>query len=84
MGTYVFDFFDGKIGVCGDADCVWPDIDNDHDWTCDELLEEIVDLLVRGAQFWASMIPSDHAFFGYKGGEPRLWGRGDLNYRSLF
>ena len=46
METYVFDLFDCKVCVCGDADCLRPDVDDDHDGAGAELLHEVVDLLV--------------------------------------
>ena len=46
MGTHVFDFFDAKVRVCGDTDGFWSDVYDDHYWSCDVPLEEVVDFLI--------------------------------------
>jgi hypothetical protein len=45
-GTYIFDLFDAKVGICGDSDGFWTDIDYDHDRSGDVPFKEIVDFLV--------------------------------------
>jgi len=44
--TYVFYFFYRKICVGGHAYNLWPYVNNNHDRSCDESLEEVVDLLI--------------------------------------
>ena len=63
MGTYVFDLLHSKVGVSRDSDSVWPNVNDDHHWPCNETLEEVVDLLIRGSQFRACMIPPNHPLF---------------------
>ena len=46
-GTHVLDLLYCEVCVCGYADCLWPDVDNDHNGAVDELLQQFVDLLVR-------------------------------------
>ena len=44
--TYVFDFFDGEVGVGWDSDCLRSDVYDDHDGSRNEPFEEFVDFLV--------------------------------------
>ena len=45
-GTHVLDLLYCKVCVCGYADCLWPDVDNDHNGAVDELFQQVVDFLV--------------------------------------
>lgn len=45
-GTHVFDLFDGEVSVSRDANCLWSHVDDDHYWSRDEALEELVDFKV--------------------------------------
>lgn len=60
--TYVFDFFNGEVGICRDTDGVWSYIHDYHDGFGNETLEKVINLLVRCAQFRSGMIPPDHPF----------------------
>ena len=44
--TYVFDFFYGKVGICGDADCMRSDVNDDHNWPCNVSFEQVVNLQI--------------------------------------
>jgi hypothetical protein len=58
--AHVLNLLDGKVRVRGDTLVLWSHVDDDHDWTLDVALEEVVDLMVRGAQLRARVIPADH------------------------
>lgn len=62
--AYVFNLFDGKVGVCRDPDGVGPYVDDDHDRFGDIPLEQVVYLLIRCPELGPRVIPSDHAFSG--------------------
>jgi hypothetical protein len=63
----VFDFFNGKVGVCGDSlggvDRV--DVDDDEDRVWDVIPEESVDGEIGAAEFGTRVVPSDDFFTGY-------------------
>ena len=48
-GTNVLDLLHGEVRICWDADCLWPDIDDDHDGAGNELFQEIIYFLVGGS-----------------------------------
>lgn len=66
--SVVFDFFDCKVGICGDADG-WVagcsvDVDDDEDWVWNKVSEKFVDGEIGTTEFGAGMIPSDDLFTG--------------------
>ena len=65
--SVVFDFFDGKVGVCGDSlrgvDRV--DMDDDEDWVGDVISQESVDGEIGASELGTGMIPPNDFFTGY-------------------
>ena len=47
--THILDLLNSKVGVGGDPNGVWSYIDDDHDWSRNEALEQLVDLHVGRA-----------------------------------
>ena len=43
----VFDFLDGKVGVCGHADFLWLHVYDDEQWIGRVAFKELVDLEIR-------------------------------------
>jgi hypothetical protein len=68
-GAVVFDFFDCKVGVCGDTDCgivlCGIDMDYDEDWIGNVITEEFVDGEIGSTKFGTGMVPSDYLLAGY-------------------
>lgn len=64
--SHIFDLLYRKVGVRWDALVSLPYVNDDHHRTRDELLEQIIDLLVRRAQLWSRMIPPNHPLPSYK------------------
>jgi hypothetical protein len=60
--TYVLDLLHGKVRVGRDALMLGSDVDDDHDGASNVALEQVVDFMVRRAELWSRVIPSDHAF----------------------
>ena len=63
--THVFDLLDGKVGVGGDTNGVWTNVDDDHHRPRNEALKQLVNLLVRRPQLRSSMIPPNHPLLRY-------------------
>ena len=66
-GAVVFDFFDGKVGVCGDSEswvCV-VDVDYDEDGVGNVVSEEFIDCKIRTTEFRPGMVPSYNLFSGW-------------------
>lgn len=61
---YLFNFLQGEISVEGKIWTRAGGIDDCQHWCWAILLEEIIDLQVRGAELASSVIPSDWSFLG--------------------
>ena len=44
--TYVFDLFDCKVCVCGDTDCLWSYVYDDHHRPSNVSFQKIINLLI--------------------------------------
>jgi len=62
--AYIFDLFDGVVGICGYPDGVGSYVDDHHNRLGNIPLEQVVDFLIRSSELGSRVVPSDHAFSG--------------------
>jgi hypothetical protein len=64
MQTYVLDLVNSKVGIGWYADILGLNVDDDEKGVGCVTLEQLVDFQIRGAQLWASVVPSDELLAG--------------------